>query len=417
MDEAQALQAGAHHLSAEARALSADARTYGTHLASDARSVGADARSLRASLGAEMRGLSSQAVNEARGRSTAALHDAQGVLHNAGDRAVQESHNILENMGHRAMEEAHGILGGLAARAETFAHDIAGNGGRGGRNGKHRSVDDDEYTLPDSVKNPRDHGLTIGKRLEPTIKHAEHFRNTFARRARLSGYALNIAIGLQVILGALTTGLSVVTSGKQTQIMTAILGGLATIVASFLARARGSGEPERSMMRTRDLEQFVREAQGFVMDRGWVVSEGAGGPGIPPAVATGGGGGAMQGGAISAGGGGMSPWVGARDAGGGGGGVAPGASTGGDEKTQMQQQQQAQGQQQYQQQYRQQRGQGPARQGTGVFTQGPSGGAPGLGAGPITDPADDETRLMQFRARFEELLGASNGERRPVGGV
>lgn len=31
----------------------------------------------------------------------------------------------------------------------------------------------------------------------------------------MTGYALNIAIGLQVIIGSLTTGLSVVTEGKQ----------------------------------------------------------------------------------------------------------------------------------------------------------------------------------------------------------
>ena len=34
------------------------------------------------------------------------------------------------------------------------------------------------------------------------------------------------------------------------------LGGLATLVASYMARARGSGEPELSITRVKDLEQF-----------------------------------------------------------------------------------------------------------------------------------------------------------------
>lgn len=40
-------------------------------------------------------------------------------------------------------------------------------------------------------------------------------RDKYAWKAKMTGYALNIAIGLQVLLGALTTGLSVVTTGHQ----------------------------------------------------------------------------------------------------------------------------------------------------------------------------------------------------------
>ena len=46
------------------------------------------------------------------------------------------------------------------------------------------------------------------------------------------------------------------------------LGGLSTIVASYLARARGSNEPELSITRVKDLEQFIRECQAFQMDFG-----------------------------------------------------------------------------------------------------------------------------------------------------
>jgi hypothetical protein len=40
------------------------------------------------------------------------------------------------------------------------------------------------------------------------------------------------------------------------------------MVASYLARARGSNEPELSISRTKDLEQFVRECSAFQLDFG-----------------------------------------------------------------------------------------------------------------------------------------------------
>lgn len=86
----------------------------------------------------------------------------------------------------------------------------------------------------------------------------------------MTGYALNIAIGLQVLLGSLTTALSAATTGRSTQIATVVLGGLATLVASYLARARGSNEPELSITRVKDLEQFIRECEAFQMDRGHI---------------------------------------------------------------------------------------------------------------------------------------------------
>jgi hypothetical protein len=50
--------------------------------------------------------------------------------------------------------------------------------------------------------------------------------------------------------------------------MTAVLGGFSTIVASYLARARGSNEPELSITRVKDLEQFIRECEAFKLDHG-----------------------------------------------------------------------------------------------------------------------------------------------------
>lgn len=43
-------------------------------------------------------------------------------------------------------------------------------------------------------------------------------------------------------------------------------------MASYLARARGSNEPELSITRVKDLEQFIRECKNFVEDFGEDVS-------------------------------------------------------------------------------------------------------------------------------------------------
>ena len=52
-----------------------------------------------------------------------------------------------------------------------------------------------------------------------------------------------------------------------------ILGGFSTVAASFLARARGTHEPELSITRVKDLEQFIRECQAFKMDHGHVLGD------------------------------------------------------------------------------------------------------------------------------------------------
>ncbi|KAG6873485.1 hypothetical protein C0995_015188 [Termitomyces sp. Mi166 len=110
---------------------------------------------------------------------------------------------------------------------------------------------------------------TVGDRLQPTLLKAHAERHKCSIKAKISGWALNFAIFLQVILGSLTTGVAAgATDGKQAAIGTTILGALSTIVASFLARARGSGEPELSATRVRDLEHFIREVDAFLMDHG-----------------------------------------------------------------------------------------------------------------------------------------------------
>lgn len=55
--------------------------------------------------------------------------------------------------------------------------------------------------------------------------------------------------------------------------MTAVLGGMSTVVASYLARTRGTNEPELSITRVKDLEKFIRECDAFIMDYGHLTGD------------------------------------------------------------------------------------------------------------------------------------------------
>ena len=44
-----------------------------------------------------------------------------------------------------------------------------------------------------------------------------------------------------------------------------------TLAASYLAKARGSGEPEVSSIRCRDLDGFIRDIEAFMLDKGYIV--------------------------------------------------------------------------------------------------------------------------------------------------
>ncbi|KAI0366488.1 hypothetical protein BV20DRAFT_913503, partial [Pilatotrama ljubarskyi] len=112
---------------------------------------------------------------------------------------------------------------------------------------------------------------TVEERLQPTLDAAQAERDEAALKAKAHAWALNCAIGAQVVLGALTTGVAAATTGRQTSIATSVLGGMSTLAASYLAKARGSGEPEHSAIRVRDLEGFIRDAKAFVLDKGYVV--------------------------------------------------------------------------------------------------------------------------------------------------
>jgi len=86
--------------------------------------------------------------------------------------------------------------------------------------------------------------------------------------ATWTGWVQNIAMGLQILIGALTTGLGAALSGKSTSVAISILGGASTLVASYLARTKGSNEPQVSLIRAQALDHFLREIEAFVLDHG-----------------------------------------------------------------------------------------------------------------------------------------------------
>ncbi|KAF9233220.1 hypothetical protein BU15DRAFT_54189, partial [Melanogaster broomeanus] len=55
------------------------------------------------------------------------------------------------------------------------------------------------------------------------------------------------------------------------------LGGMSTMVASFLARTQGSHEPELSITRVKDLEHFLRDCHSFQLDHGHMLGTAANG--------------------------------------------------------------------------------------------------------------------------------------------
>ncbi|KZT35162.1 hypothetical protein SISSUDRAFT_1131318 [Sistotremastrum suecicum HHB10207 ss-3] len=109
---------------------------------------------------------------------------------------------------------------------------------------------------------------TVAARLAPVLDAARRTRQKASRKARHAEHSLNLAIGLQIVIGALTAGLSAVTPGRSTQIMNAILGIFATIVSGFLARMRGSGQPELSINTKRDMDKLIRDIEAFIVDWG-----------------------------------------------------------------------------------------------------------------------------------------------------
>ena len=62
---------------------------------------------------------------------------------------------------------------------------------------------------------------TVGERLQPTLDIAIIEKDKYSAKAKWTGFTLNAAIGMQVLLGSLTTGLSAlaVTGGRSVNIL------------------------------------------------------------------------------------------------------------------------------------------------------------------------------------------------------
>jgi len=129
---------------------------------------------------------------------------------------------------------------------------------------------EEEDDIPLTFPDPR----TVGARLKPTLKIARREKKKYERRAKWNGMFLNIALGLQLLLGALVTGLSAAVSPKHVGLTTSILGGMSTLVASYLARMRGSNEPQQSISKAQALDQFIRKCEAHLLDYGFDLASG-----------------------------------------------------------------------------------------------------------------------------------------------
>ncbi|TDL22813.1 hypothetical protein BD410DRAFT_788153 [Rickenella mellea] len=132
--------------------------------------------------------------------------------------------------------------------------------------------EDSQPALPQDQRNSSGNSTkprkTVEKRLTATIEAAKVEQKKFSRNAFRYGLARDIALGLQILSSALITALSAVGGDRKTQISTAVLGAIATMVASYLARIRGTGEPHLSYSRSKNLQSFVRQCESFIEDHG-----------------------------------------------------------------------------------------------------------------------------------------------------
>ncbi|KAK0429747.1 hypothetical protein EV421DRAFT_1946385 [Armillaria borealis] len=124
------------------------------------------------------------------------------------------------------------------------------------------------------------HVKSVEERIIPTIIAAELERKKYVEHAIMKGYTMNIAIGIQLLVGALTTAISALVTGTRDAISITIV---LPILVFIILPARGYIErlqqhsspepedrtkPERSLMVARDLEQFIRECKAFLVDFG-----------------------------------------------------------------------------------------------------------------------------------------------------
>jgi hypothetical protein len=101
------------------------------------------------------------------------------------------------------------------------------------------------------------------------LEHAIRERDKLKAKARIAKWSINVAAGLQIFLGSLTTGLSAIRlDGQKFGVATTVLGILTTLTGSYLARVRATDEPESSLLRAHDLDAYIRDCEAFRLDYG-----------------------------------------------------------------------------------------------------------------------------------------------------
>jgi len=113
---------------------------------------------------------------------------------------------------------------------------------------------------------PQTYVPTFEERLRPTLDLAKSQAASYERTARLTSFLVYLAFSLQVLVGALITG--VANTGPKGAQISSVLGGTSMIITIFLARTHGSGEPMVSIDRARDLQKFIRKCEATILDWG-----------------------------------------------------------------------------------------------------------------------------------------------------
>ncbi|KAI1786128.1 hypothetical protein LXA43DRAFT_80751 [Ganoderma leucocontextum] len=111
-------------------------------------------------------------------------------------------------------------------------------------------------------------GASVEEQVQPTLRATERALISVDRTARRHKLAMNIACGVLAVLGALAYVVAGATTGTQTNVATAILGGGVSLVAVYLVHARGRGEPEASSLGVRDLEIFIDNMRVLIDNHG-----------------------------------------------------------------------------------------------------------------------------------------------------
>ncbi|KAH9172035.1 hypothetical protein EDB89DRAFT_1851644 [Lactarius sanguifluus] len=111
---------------------------------------------------------------------------------------------------------------------------------------------------------------SVSDRLQPIITAATAERKKAAQTAQWTGWASNVGISGQVIIGAMALGAAF--RGENKSVAISILSGASTFVTAYSACTRGSDERQASLLRVEALNRFLREVEAFHSIHGKEVS-------------------------------------------------------------------------------------------------------------------------------------------------